>query len=64
LLAMGVALLEGQHVNLKRKPEEMLAACGIKAEEIAGILGKNVNAVYVALHRAGRAKTKKRAPRS
>ena len=53
LLSLAVARNDAEEKRDTRKPEEILGACGIKAEEIAKILGKNEAAVRKSLLRAG-----------
>lgn len=52
LLALTVARLERDKVELPRKLEILLADAGLTAEEIASVTGKSVGAVRKAIERA------------
>jgi DNA-directed RNA polymerase specialized sigma24 family protein len=52
LLALNVARLEHDQVELTRKMEVVLADAGLTAEEIASVTGKSVGAIRKAIERA------------
>jgi hypothetical protein len=53
LLAFAALSTERNSNGESGKPEEILARCGVKPDEIAVILGKNEAAVRKSLHRSG-----------
>jgi hypothetical protein len=52
LLAMATKSLHNGENGDNRKPEEVLAASGVKIDQIAAILGKSEAAIRKSLHRS------------
>lgn len=53
LLAFAALSVEKSSNGESEQPEEILARCGVKPDEIATILGKNEAAVRKSIQRAG-----------